>query len=80
MHNDMTSILANIHLTDFIVLLLFVGALYAIARVGSSALYMLKERRYLASDGAAFQGKPSLASSRSHADFGATEGGTRFIA
>lgn len=82
MHNDMTSIFANIHLINFIGLLLSVAVLYAgiyaMVRVGSSVLYMLKERRYLASEGAAFQGKPSLVSSRLHADFGRTKGENQF--
>jgi low temperature requirement protein LtrA len=73
MHNDLTSMFANIHMTDFIAIFLSVGVLYAagyaVMRVGSSALYMLKERRYLASEGAAFQGKTALVSSRLHTDF-----------
>jgi hypothetical protein len=77
MHNDLILMFTNIHMTDLTVLFLSVGVLYAagyaVVRVGSSALYILKERRYLASEGAAFQGKASFASSRLQADFGRTQ-------
>jgi hypothetical protein len=73
MHNALISMFAYMDMSDLILVMLSIaalyGGLYMTVRVGSTVLYMVKERRYLASEGATFQGKSAVVSVRPHAEF-----------